>query len=649
MASADMSELWERLDGQVGSRQFKKAARTVDAILEESPGQPVAVRAKGVLLVRAGRYEEALALAQGTEGLAFEGAYCLYRLGRYGEALAALQGPGGAEGPASLHLAAQLHHRLGHPKECIASYSELFSRHGDESLELRTNVLAAYVENGRAREIPELMAAMKIAGEASYEVAFNKACGLLAAGGQLGAAEEALLLAQRIGQETLYSEDFTEEEVDEELAPLKAQLAYVMAARGNSAEAAEMTAEVVKASKNDIATHAVAENNLAAVRGLEAKGAAAESLKRLDALRAPDGAPLALVPELEGRLTDAQKEALHCNRAALMLALGRLAPAAELVGALEAAFPAATGPVLLRAGLLAAGGDAAGADALLADRFPAQPGAPRAPTLLRAQLAAGSQPEAAADLLGAVEGEEFAFSPAVTATKLALYKRAGAGAKVAALLEAGLQHWERRMSDDAQAKPAAMKFLLQAQAQLHMEAGRVRDAAESLMELRDKYMPQDLPLLVKLVKTVAMYDPEAAARLGADLPPLEAGGEEEAQADIAAVLARCHNRTADKKRDGPKSKNKRKRKPLLPKGVDPNNPGGPPDPERWLPKWQRSDFRKKKRGQHQRAQAANVKGSQGAGKVDENLDRSSVPLEAPAAGPSSGKAGGKKGGKKGKR
>lgn len=101
--------------------------------------------------------------------------------------------------------------------------------------------------------------------------------------------------------------------------------------------------------------------------------------------------------------------------------------------------------------------------------------------------------------------------------------------------------------------------------------------------------------------------------------------------------------------DGPKSKKKRKRKPLLPKGVDPNNPGGPPDPERWLPKWQRSDFRKKKRGQHQRAQAANVKGSQGAGKVDENLDRSSVPLEAPAAGPSSGKAGGKKGGKKGKR
>lgn len=66
-----------------------------------------------------------------------------------------------------------------------------------------------------------------------------------------------------------------------------------------------------------------------------------------------------------------------------------------------------------------------------------------------------------------------------------------------------------------------------------------------------------------------------------------------------------------------KSRKKRKRKPILPKGFDPANPGPPPDPERWLPKTQRSDFRKKKRGQHLRAQQAAIKGSQGAGKVQQ--------------------------------
>jgi hypothetical protein len=42
----------------------------------------------------------------------------------------------------------------------------------------------------------------------------------------------------------------------------------------------------------------------------------------------------------------------------------------------------------------------------------------------------------------------------------------------------------------------------------------------------------------------------------------------------------------------------RKRKIKLPKSFDPSNPGQMPDPERWLPKWQRSRFKKmaKKKG-----------------------------------------------------
>ena len=42
-------------------------------------------------------------------------------------------------------------------------------------------------------------------------------------------------------------------------------------------------------------------------------------------------------------------------------------------------------------------------------------------------------------------------------------------------------------------------------------------------------------------------------------------------------------------------KRKRKRRSRLPKGFDPENPGPPPDPERWLPKWQRSEFKRKRR------------------------------------------------------
>jgi hypothetical protein len=50
-------------------------------------------------------------------------------------------------------------------------------------------------------------------------------------------------------------------------------------------------------------------------------------------------------------------------------------------------------------------------------------------------------------------------------------------------------------------------------------------------------------------------------------------------------------RTAD---DGPSQRKRRKHRKRLPKNFDPENPGPMPDPERWLPKWQRSDYKKKR-------------------------------------------------------
>lgn len=67
-----------------------------------------------------------------------------------------------------------------------------------------------------------------------------------------------------------------------------------------------------------------------------------------------------------------------------------------------------------------------------------------------------------------------------------------------------------------------------------------------------------------------------------------------------AGMARRQRRVPGEKRvteeggDKAAAKKKRKRKPRLPKGLDPANPGPPPDPERWLPKWQRSDFKRKR-------------------------------------------------------
>lgn len=49
------------------------------------------------------------------------------------------------------------------------------------------------------------------------------------------------------------------------------------------------------------------------------------------------------------------------------------------------------------------------------------------------------------------------------------------------------------------------------------------------------------------------------------------------------------------------------RKPRYPKDFDPKNPGPKPDPERWMPKWQRSGHKKSRR---RRRDEKEMKGSQ---------------------------------------
>lgn len=71
-------------------------------------------------------------------------------------------------------------------------------------MELKTNILAAYVAAGLALELPDLMAALRLRPADSFEVAFNRACGTVAAavdaagplaGGRLGAAASQQLVA----------------------------------------------------------------------------------------------------------------------------------------------------------------------------------------------------------------------------------------------------------------------------------------------------------------------------------------------------------------------------------------------------------------------------------------------------------------------
>mmetsp|Transcript_20977 Transcript_20977/g.35805 ORF Transcript_20977/g.35805 Transcript_20977/m.35805 type:complete len:705 (-) Transcript_20977:159-2273(-) len=678
-ANSAVEALFEDLDKAAKAGQHKKALKIVEQLLVVDRTDEDAHRAKVAALMQLAEWQpalDAIKAANLNNVLVFEQAYCMYRMERLDEGLALLKPllDYGANTPEAgsqevvqpaLELAAQLHYRQGRSQECIQVYDRLFQQYKADSLQLKSNVLAAYVAAGLSREIPDLMAAMKVSPKDGYEVGYNKACGLLDAG-DWSAAETELRMALKRGRETLFEEDYAEAEVDEELAPLSVQLAYALGRQGRGPEAQELYDKVLRGKQemSDEATRAVAVNNSFADCG-RIDGAAANrktvggAAKKLEALMADSNKPgsTSLTPGLEARLSGGQKRLLTLNRALTYILSGRVEPARELaaqVARLEAAQPvsAAIAPhllPLLQAALLVKDGKGAEADELLNAWAAKHSGQSLEPQLARAQLSLeGGQPgAAAAALTAAVSGGS--GGAGLLATRVALMQQVGDSAGAEVLLEEALA-----ASRKAGGAGAAMTtWCLGALVSLKLRGGRANEAlatygqlqaaggggsaqASALLArlLRAVATTPGAPALASLAKGLPSLEPELRAL---DLDKLEGAattGRGSPTDDVPGSSKRAHEAMDTVAEAGPKGKAVRERGPRkkakrhkrLPKGYNPALPGGgmpPPDPERWLPKWQRSDFKKKKLKSSAREKGA-IKGSQGAGKVDMSLDRTTA-------------------------
>ncbi|KAI7836263.1 hypothetical protein COHA_009853 [Chlorella ohadii] len=582
--------LFDRLNTALKNGQNKRALKAADEILKAAPGDVDALRSKVYLLVESGGHEEALKLVSApplAADMAFEKAYCLYRQGKLQDALAALQSVPAERELARLQLEAQIQYRLGAYKEAIGVYSQLFRAHGGEA--------------GAGQEV-------QISPKDSFEIAFNAACGLLEAG-DLPAAEQQLQLALRVGEEALYDEELAEEEVALELAPVTAQLAFVADRLGRGEEATTSYESLLQLDLDDASTASVATNNLYAALLRKGGGAggrkvAGEAVKKLDAFMERSGGLLRLKPALEARLGPAQREALLCSYAACALLAGKNDVAKEAVRSIDKQLSGSPAAAMLQASLLSREGKGKEADAVLAALVGGDAAQAAEAALMRAQLAAASGDAAGAlKHLEGIQDAAWQARPAVLATKIALLDSSGQAGQAAATLSSALQHW--RADPDVLSKYAGLAAVCDPAAAAELGAQLPRASGMSAAEL-DSLENTNIAIT-------------AGRRRPADEPAVPVPASQKAAGAAEAVAAA----------EGERKKRKRKRQPRYPKGFDPANPGPPPDPERWLPKWQRSDakkLRKKMKGKDA------VKGSQGAGKVDESLDRTGAVDEPDSKG-----------------
>merc|ERR1712168_1629697 len=168
-------------------------------------------------------------------------------------------------------------------------------------------------------------------------------------------------------------------------------------------------------------------------------------------------------------------------------------------------------------------------------------------------------------------------------------------------------------------KKETLVTLIRENASAKLNSGKMQDSIDMLEKLR-REDPDDITTLAKIVAAYSKINLAKAEEFSNNLPEFSVGSN---TVDVNALEMvdmigsfRFSKKAQNKEEEKPgetredvklKKKKKKKRKGKLPKNY---NPEVDPDPERWLPRWERSTFKHKK--QKRGAQPSVGKGTQGS-------------------------------------
>ncbi|VDM57345.1 unnamed protein product [Angiostrongylus costaricensis] len=241
------------------SGDYQKALLAANRLIRRYPKEHYAFKCKLVCLIHLSMYDDALTLLRKTPPsqmgeCAFEKAYILYRLERNDDALEALKACDKTDQRAQ-ELRAQLYYRLDRFQEALEIFRDLFRNHSDDyDDERKANYLAVVAQL-------EAMG-MKQVGFTLRHQLYNSACQLIEAGNYELALKN-LDKSIALCRETLSEEGLDEEEVEDELAVLCVQRAYVLHKLGRKNEAIELYRTLQAAGPSDIGVIVTLANNLA--------------------------------------------------------------------------------------------------------------------------------------------------------------------------------------------------------------------------------------------------------------------------------------------------------------------------------------------------------------------------------------------------
>ncbi|CAH3021478.1 unnamed protein product [Porites evermanni] len=636
-SSPSIPQLFTELDRFGKDGNFEKAQKIANKILQEKPDDKEAFHCKVVSLIHQSCFREAVDVINSAPKkginieLRFEKAYSLYRLNKAQEALNILNA---IDEPTQQEkeLKAQVLYRLEDYRACLELYKDLIKNSQDDYGDERETNLAAVISaaaqwGGLEMDDPGLR-------EDTYELCYNSAC-LSLGQNDVEAAEVKLKKAEELCETSLQDDpDIAEEEIEAEMGVVRTQLAYAYQVQGKNDEAQKLYNQVLKSKPNDLALAAVASNNIIT---LNKDRDVFDSKKKVKATTA-DG--------LEHKLTAAQQKSLLFNRCLLSFYSNQLEACRNLISTLEANYADSDFPCLMKASLLHREKHSDKAVELLkkyaADHEDTSMSVKL--TLVQLYLAQGNVQDACTMLRSI---KDIAHKPGVVSSLVTMYSHLGDTNAAVTVLDDAVEFAQKNKHTMRQSE---VLTLMRENVAYKLHHGKAKEAVDMLEKLH-KEDPRDVKTLAQLIKAYSRVNPKKAEHYSEKLTPLDASSTD-AALDVDK-LEMSHNAFGSRygrsrvKQEGRDTemeelrqdiivkRRKRKRKRgKLPKNY---NSEVDPDPERWIPKRERTYYK----GKRQKKGASVGKGTQGAAAPTESSSSPKTPgSPKPASPPGTPSSGG---------
>ncbi|RAL16097.1 signal recognition particle subunit SRP72 [Aspergillus homomorphus CBS 101889] len=657
MAAQSLSSLLQR----ASIDDHDEVLQSANDALAKSKIDQHAQHIKIVALLKLDRYDDCLRVfEEAGDGLkkraALEYAYVLYKSGQLEQAIEVVSGVTGDRG--ALHLEAQASYRAEKFRRAAELYEDL-SKDGaslsNEENDLRINAWATDAQL-QWKGYPEFVRHNRPTRDdlEAFETVYNAACLSIAK----GEFEQGELLLKRAKELCRTSEDLTPEDRDAELLPIAVQQLYVLLRQGKSEEAQSILEEISVKDIPEASTKKIAQTNATLARGASVNPYA--FYKALN--ETPDSTDSDKLFDFQSNLTVGNSHAADLlvrkydgiirstSKALSRAAYPSTEPSVNLLSVYNAAAHAhgESGTKALKPVVAAL------------DKRPKDLGL--ALTAVQLYVSAGNTTSAITTLESTLQlldesiseqDKAVRFNPGVLSVLISLYKLEGRKVQIRSELAKAAAYWQQQSSSDESPIPllrAAGASLLHSS-----DPADLTTAGELFKSLYQSntadhfavagYVAAQAPIDYTKVESLVNQLPSVADLVAdVDVAALESAGiapSSAANAAAAAAIAGARKRSAAAGKDDGGAAKKRVRKSRLPKDYDPSKT---PDPERWLPLRDRSNYRPKGRKGKQRA-ADRTQGGVVSDKAEESA--AATNQTKPQGGGGGGGANKKK--KKGKR